>query len=119
MTPESVPVSSRANDAAHAGVVITVYPVTGKQLFLLRVPERFCRECDLTIHQVERAADALRARGVPVSVGVKPWLRYLFSALRHGGWHPPVVVINGRRFSQGKVPNVGALEAELSRAIGR
>jgi len=44
-----------------------------------------------------------------IQVLVRPWLNYLPQALLRGGWHPPVVTINGKRFSQGVVPDAGRL----------
>lgn len=40
-----------------------------------------------------------------VTVAVKPWLNNLLGCLLRGSWHPPVITINGRRFSQGVVPD--------------
>ena len=91
--------------------VVTVYPMTGKQFGPISVPHAICRECDLTI----RLARAVAADLPGVEVRIRPWFRYLLSALRRGGWHPPVVTVNGRIFSQGIVPD----EDELRRALAR
>lgn len=72
----------------------------------------YCEECDLTFHLLEE----IRKRGLsgaPVRVEIKPWLSHLWEALAAGGWHPPVVVIDGRRFSQGTVPERAALVCQL------
>ncbi|GMU39852.1 MAG: hypothetical protein AMXMBFR23_07180 [Chloroflexota bacterium] len=84
---------------ATAPTVVTVYPITGKQLFF-RVPESWCRECDLTIRAVERVIEGRD----DIELRIKPWWNHLFDALRRGGWHAPVVTINGKVFSQGVVP---------------
>jgi hypothetical protein len=77
-------------------VRITVYVVTGRQGWLW-IPESFCREC----HRFVRAADAAAERAdVPVEVRVVSWYTHLPWALRHGGYHPPVMVVGGRRLAQ-------------------
>jgi hypothetical protein len=48
-----------------------------------------------------------------IQVRVRPWLRHLPEAVRRGGWHPPVVTINGKLFSQGVVPDAEALRQEI------
>ena len=98
-----------ANDAATT-TVVTVYPMTGRQLFF-NVPHAICEECDLTIRLVQRVASDLP----DVEVRIKPWFNHVFDALRRGGWHPPVVTINGKIATQGVVPD----EAELRRALAR
>lgn len=95
---------------------IAVYPITGRQLGPLRVPSRWCEECDLTIRQVQRVVDELGRDDLRVEV--KPWLRHLFDALRRGGWHAPVVTIDGKVFSQGVVPDADALKQRLG-AVAR
>ncbi len=94
------------------GLEIVVYRITGPQLLGLRIPERVCPECDLTVAAVRAA---VRIAGVSdVRVRVKPWLTVLGEALRRGGWHPPVVTVDGIRFSQGVVPDPATLAAHLS-----
>ena len=90
--------------------VVTVYPMTGRQLFF-NVPHTICQECDLTVRLVNRVASDLPH----VKVRIKPWFNHLFNALRRGGWHPPVVTINGKVSTQGVIPD----EGKLRRALGR
>lgn len=96
---------------------VTVYTITGKQLFL-RVSPKLCRECDLTVRAVH---DAVKEEGLEdrVEVVVKPWLNNVFRALAVGGWHPPVVVVANRMYHQGTVPDRHRLRAFLrDRAAG-
>jgi glutaredoxin len=88
--------------------VVTVYPITGKQLFF-HVPHSWCRECNLTIRAVQSIIEGHRE----IELRVKPWWNNLFDALRRGGWHAPVVTINGKVFSQGIVPDPDALRGAL------
>ncbi len=90
---------------------VTVYPITGRQFGWLSIPHRFCEECDLTISLVRRVVAGLGRDGAQVVV--KPWLRHAFDALRRGGWHAPVVTIDGELFSQGVVPDAEKLRLHL------
>ena len=87
---------------------VTVYPIAGRQLFF-KVPRSWCEECDLTICLVRSVADEIGE----IEVRVKTWFNHLFDALRRGGWHAPVVTIDGKIFSQGIVPD----EAQLREAL--
>lgn len=113
---ESVPEAEvwPSTDSAERAVEITVYVVTGRHGGL-RIPERFCRECNLFV----RAADVAAGRvDADVTVRVVSWWTRFPWALLHGGYHPPVVVVGGTKLCQGHdVPTpdevVAAVEAEL------
>ena len=116
---DSVPVASllpwRSNDN-EADFTITVYIVTGKH-GKLRIPESFCRECNLFVRAADLAAEQVDA---DVNVRVVSWWTHVFSALRYGGYHAPVMVVGRKRLCQGyDVPTtcevVDAIEAELER----
>lgn len=105
-----------ASDQSRSGngpTVVTVYPITGKQLFF-RVPESWCRECDLAVRAVERVIDGRD----DVELRIKPWWNHLFDALRRGGWHAPVVTIDGKVFSHGVVPDEEQLHGALGIKVG-
>lgn len=91
---------------------ITVYPITGRQLFF-RVPHSWCEECDLTIRTARRVAEQVG----DVEVTVKPWFNHLFDVLRRGGWHAPVLTIDGEIFSQGIVPDEDELRQALTAGV--
>ena len=101
-TPDATPVSDQ--------VTVTVYPMTGRQLGF-NVPHRVCEECDLTVRLVQRVTED----HPNVELRIKPWFNHLFDALRRGGWHPPVVTINGKIATQGILPD----EARFRRALDR
>jgi predicted dithiol-disulfide oxidoreductase (DUF899 family) len=111
MALESRMAVKSGNDGGKA-VVVTVYPIAGRQLFF-RVPDSFCRECELTLRLVQQVIEALESEGHGMRLEVKPWLNNLVEALRRGGWHPPVVTVDGRLFSQGVVPDKDRLRAAL------
>jgi hypothetical protein len=90
-------------DKQDEAVQITVYIVTGRH-GLLRIPEAFCRECHLFVHAVDEATDQI---DVPVDIDVVSWWTRFPWALRHGGYHPPVLVVGDRLMAQGEdVPSV-------------
>lgn len=99
-------------DPRSVRVVVTVYPITGRQLFF-RVPHSWCRECNLSI----RAAREAIGDRMDVELRIKPWWNHLFTVLRRGWWHAPVVAVNERLFSQGVVPNVAALRQAIDRQV--
>ncbi|WP_246057963.1 hypothetical protein [Halonotius terrestris] len=113
----SIPVASllpwRSSGTA-ADLEITVYIVTGYH-GKLRIPESFCRECNLFVRAADQAAAEVDA---DVRVTVRSWWTHVLGALRYGGYHPPVMVVGGKRLCQGHdVPTteevVAAIEAAL------
>ena len=96
-------------------VLVTLYRFTGKQLFFT-VPQKYCEECDLTIHLVKQIASEFGEDRVYVDV--KPWFNYLPQALLKGAWHPPAVLVNGKLISQGVVPDAGKLRERITMALG-
>ena len=72
-----------------------------------------CVECDFAVAAIRNLMTAHPEW--PVEFEIKPWLDYAWEALRRGGWHAPVVVVNGRLAVQGRVPT----RAELEQAVGR
>lgn len=94
---------------------LKVYYVTGRQLGPISVPSSWCRECDVTIRLVESLVAELGDKA-DIRLAVEPWLRHVVGALSRGAWHPPIVVVNGRVFSQGVVPDREMLRAALEQA---
>ena len=93
---------------------VVVYPITGRQFWFLSIPHSWCKECDLTVRAVSSVAAEMDGR---VEVEIRPWLRHAFQALVKGGWHAPVVTIDGRVFSQGVVPEPERLKAALQEEV--
>lgn len=109
-------------DARHEGVEevtnpirMTVYRWAGRKWFF-RVRSE-CAECDLAVGQVRALVSA--HPDWPLEVEVKPWLADVWESLRHGGWHAPVVLVDGHLLSQGKVPTCAELEAAARQAFVR
>ncbi len=97
-----------------ASVVIKVYVVTGNHGGI-PIPEQFCREC----HQFTRRADmAAEAADATVDVRVYSWWTHVVGALRHGGWHAPVMVVDGEFLCQGyDVPTSDRVGEAIQQAL--
>lgn len=95
---------------------ITIYIITGRH-GRLTIPESFCRECNLFV----RAADVAASRvDADVDVRVVSWWTHILSALRYGGYHPPVMVVGGTRLCQGhSVPTPEEVVSAIERAVAR
>jgi hypothetical protein len=99
-------------DAVH----ITVYVVTGEH-GKLRVPESFCRECHMF---TRRAQQAIEQVDTDVTLSVRSWWTQFPWALRHGGYHPPVMIVGGKRLCQGHdVPTTAEIVDAIERARNR
>lgn len=96
-------------------IEIVVYRITGRQ-GIIDIPHRYCEECDLTIAVARQVLQQLDDRAVRLTV--KPWMLYFWRPIWRGGWHAPILTINGKVYSQGVVPAfdglLRAVERELS-----
>lgn len=90
---------------------VTIYRFTGKQGFFT-IPERYCEECDLTIAVTRDVLQELNESRFELVI--KPWFLYFWEPLWRGGWHAPIVTINGRIFSQGVVPKKDEIKTALA-----
>lgn len=84
--------------------------MTGKHSFF-RIPESLCKECNMFYHAAKEAADQVDEE---VDIRVKSyWTRFLRPLLK-GGFHPPVIIVNGKLFSQEyDVPEIESLVDEI------
>jgi len=104
-----------ASDTPAEPVDAKVYIVTGTKN--LRLPESFCEECNLFVNAVNSASEKV---DVPVNVNVYSWWTHFPGALRHGGYHPPVMVIGGKRLCQGHdVPSEEEVIEAVNDAVTR
>ncbi len=101
-----------------APVNITVFRWAGKWgPFKVSIP---CGECSLT-KDVILDTIANELDGIPTQLDIHDWLSEWWRPLRHGGWHAPIVLVDGRLVSQGAALNRGLLtqaviEAHAARA---
>ncbi len=67
-----------------------------------------CGECSLTLDVINDTFSTELA-GVPVELDVREWLSEWWRPLPKGGWHAPIVLVEGRIVSQGHALNRGVL----------
>lgn len=81
-------------------IKITDYKWEGRWLFL-RI-KTGCGECDLSTAILK---DMMKKefKGKNVELEIKPWLNNWYKVIFYGGWHAPVIIVNNKIFSQGKV----------------
>ena len=92
---------------------VTIYKFTGWQGFF-KIPESWCRECDLLVRATERVAATC---GAEMTLDVKPWFLWFWKPLfRFGAWKAPILVVDGRVVSQGVVPDDGKIAEALNKA---
>ena len=73
--------------------------------FRIKIP---CGECALT-EDIVRNCVATDLTGIDVRVEEHDWLSAWWRPLRRGGWHAPIVQVNGKVISQGIALNRGVL----------
>ncbi len=87
-------------------VKISLYRWAGKWgPFKVSIP---CGECALTVDVIKDTL-ANELQGIPVSLETHDWLSNWWKPLRHGGWHAPIVIVEGQLVSQGHALNRGVL----------
>lgn len=84
--------------------------------FKIKVP---CGECSLT-RDVLKDTLTKELQGIPVDLEVKDWLTFWWEPLKSGGWHAPIVLVEGKLVSQGQALNRGLLtQAVIAAHAGR
>jgi len=83
--------------------------------FKVNIP---CGECSLT-HDIIRDCIETDLAGIEVELDLRDWLSEWWKPLPKGGWHAPIVLVNGKIISQGAALNRGlltqaAIEASMS-----
>ena len=73
--------------------------------FRIRIP---CGECALSRDIIEDCM-ATELAGIDVTLDVRDWLSEWWKPLPKGGWHAPIVLVDGRMVSQGAALNRGLL----------
>lgn len=94
-------------------VGVTLYRWAGS-LGPLRITSE-CSECDFAVAVVR---DVMSAHpDWPVQFEVKPWLNHVRQALSYGGWHAPVLIVDNRLVTQGRVPSYRRVESAIQSAL--
>ena len=94
-------------------VNITVFRWAGEWgPFKVKIP---CGECALTKDIIQDCIDTDLA-GIDVELEMRDWLTEWWKPLPRGGWHAPIVLVNGRIVSQGAALNRGVLTQSVIEA---
>lgn len=98
-------------------VRVTLYRWAGSWgPFSVTVP---CGECALTADILRDTLECELA-GVPIRLEVREWLAEWWKPLLKGGWHAPIVMVDGKVISQGAALNRGVLtQAVIEAHIAR
>jgi hypothetical protein len=75
------------------------------------VPSKICEECDLLVNVTERVVNEINDNRIKIEV--KPWLNNLLSAILKQALHPPILLINGKVFSQGTISDKSKLKQRI------
>ena len=73
--------------------------------FKVNIP---CGECALT-HDIIQDCIETDLAGIEVELDLRDWLTEWWKPLPKGGWHAPIVLVNGKVISQGLALNRGVL----------
>ena len=97
-------------------VNITVFRWAGEWgPFKVKIP---CGECALTKDIIQDCIDS-DLSGINVELDMRDWLTEWWKPLPKGGWHAPIVLVNGRIISQGAALNRGVLtQSVIEEATG-
>ncbi len=98
-------------------VQLTLYRWAGEWgPFKVKIP---CGECSLTVDVINDTLETELA-GIPVNLEIRDWLNEWWKPLPKGGWHAPIVMVDGKLVSQGHALNRGVLtEAVIAAHVGR
>ena len=98
-------------------VKLTLYRWAGQWgPFEVNIP---CGECSLTADVIQDTMDTELA-GIPVELEIREWLSEWWRPLPRGGWHAPIVMVEGKLVSQGHALNRGVLtEAIIAAHVDR
>ncbi|WP_423910646.1 glutaredoxin family protein [Candidatus Spongiihabitans sp.] len=92
---------------------VTVYRWAGKWgPFKVSIP---CGECALTGDVIVDTFDN-ELKGIALNLEMRDWLSHWWKPLPKGGWHAPIVIVEGRIISQGKALNRGVLTQSVVEA---
>ena len=94
-------------------VKVTVYRWAGQWgPFKVSIP---CGDCSLTGDVIADTFDN-ELEGIPVALDTLDWLSHWWRPLPRGGWHAPIVMVEGRVVSQGGALNRGVLAQAVTEA---
>ena len=94
------------NNENSSAITIQVYRWAGSWgPFKVSIP---CGECSLTKDIIQDTIDS-DLSGIDVQIDMRDWLSEWWKPLPKGGWHAPIVMVDGKIISQGRALNRGLL----------
>ena len=97
-------------------ITITVFRWAGAWgPFKVNIP---CGECSLTRDIIHDCMETDLA-GIDVTLDLRDWLSEWWKPLPKGGWHAPIVLVNGKIISQGAALNRGVLTQAVIEAAAQ
>ncbi len=73
--------------------------------FKVNIP---CGECSLTADIIQDTIET-DLEGISVNLDIRDWLSEWWKPLLKGGWHAPIIMVEGKIISQGRALNRGVL----------
>ena len=95
-------------------VVVTQYKWAG-QMGPLKIRST-CTECDMTTHRLKKIIEE-NFQNKPVQFELKPWLGNALYCLSKGAFHPPIIIINEKKFYQFSYKNPAFDQDKLIKTI--
>lgn len=84
--------------------------------FKIKIP---CGECGASEGVIQHVIDTeFTPHNIQVTFEVLPWLDHWWKPFLKGAWHAPIVMVNGKVVSQGKVIDAGLLASVVREEIG-
>ena len=103
-------------DRLREPIEITLFRWAGKWgPFRVNIP---CGECTLTKDVILDTMET-ELEGIPVTLDIREWLTEWWKPLLNGGWHAPIVMVDGRVVSQGRALNRGLLTQAVIEAYSK
>ncbi len=96
-----------------SSINITVFKWAGSWgPFSVKIP---CGECSLTGDIIQDTIDA-EFSDIDITLDTREWLSEWWKPLLKGGWHAPIIMVEGKIISQGKALNRGVLIQAVTEA---
>lgn len=77
-----------------------------------------CGECSLSKDVIQDTL-ATELAGIPVELEIREWLSEWWKPLMKGGWHAPIILVDGKMIAQGGALNRGVLAQAVIEAHSR
>jgi disulfide oxidoreductase YuzD len=77
-----------------------------------------CGECDMTTG-ILKALIKDEFKGKPVTLDIRNWLDNWYKPIWKGGWHAPIVMVDGKIITQGKTTNKNLVREYIKKRLKR